>query len=66
LQSLIVSIALLLAKFLEDSIFDNIVDFVKKHAHDEDILTGITGYVHDFSKGMERADDLTIVEVKFI
>lgn len=46
--------------------FDNIVSFIKKHATDkENLLDSITDYVHKFSKGVERADDLTIVEVKF-
>jgi len=46
--------------------FDNLVSFIKKHATDkENLLDSITDYVHKFSKGVERADDLTIVEVKF-
>ena len=46
--------------------FENLVSFIKKHAADkENLLDSITDYVHKFSRGVERADDLTIVEVKF-
>ena len=43
--------------------FDAIVDLVQKHAREKQIIDFITGYVQTFSKGAERADDLTIVEI---
>jgi len=43
--------------------FDAIVDLVQKHAREKQIIDVITGYVQTFSKGAERADDLTIVEI---
>lgn len=46
--------------------FDNLVRFVEKHVNEEDLIEKITDYVNTFSKGIERADDLTLVEVKFL
>ncbi len=43
--------------------FDAIVDLVQKHAGEKQLIDVITGYVQTFSKGAERADDLTIVEI---
>jgi sigma-B regulation protein RsbU (phosphoserine phosphatase) len=46
--------------------FENIVRFVEKHKDQENLLKRITDHVERFSKGTERADDLTIVEVRFL
>jgi len=43
--------------------FDAIVALVQKHAGEKRIIDVITDYVQAFSKGAERADDLTIVEI---
>ena len=45
--------------------FDRIVDFAKKHRNVEQIVQAIVDYVEDFSDGTERADDLTIVELRW-
>lgn len=45
--------------------FENIVKFVKRHENRENLVRMIVDYVNDFSKGMERADDLTIVELRY-
>lgn len=45
--------------------FDNLVAFVRKFADEEDLIGKITEYIDEFARGMERADDLTIVEVRF-
>ncbi|MFA6055425.1 MAG: GAF domain-containing SpoIIE family protein phosphatase [Thermodesulfovibrionales bacterium] len=44
--------------------FDAVVDFVRKHAADENIIDKLTDHVNEFSKGVEQTDDLTIVEVR--
>ena len=44
--------------------FDAVVDFVRKHAADENIIDRLTDHVNEFSKGVEQTDDLTIVEVR--
>jgi len=46
--------------------FENIVRFVEKHKDRENLLKRITDHVEKFSKGTERADDLTIVELRFL
>jgi sigma-B regulation protein RsbU (phosphoserine phosphatase) len=46
--------------------FEKIVRFVEKHKDKEDLLKRITEHVEKFSKGTERADDLTIVELRFL
>ena len=46
--------------------FENIVRFVEKHKDNENLLERITDHVGKFSKGVERADDLTIVELRFL
>jgi phosphoserine phosphatase RsbU/P len=46
--------------------FDAVVDFVQKHAADENIIDKLTDHVNEFSKGVEQTDDLTIVEVRFL
>lgn len=45
--------------------FKNLVRFIRKHRDEDKLIQRITEYVDDFSKGIERADDLTIVEVKW-
>ncbi len=45
--------------------FENLVNFVKKNMDEEKLVEVIVDYVNDFSKGVERADDLTIVELRF-
>lgn len=46
--------------------FDAVVDFVQKHAADENIIDKLIDHVNEFSKGVEQTDDLTIVEVRFL
>jgi phosphoserine phosphatase RsbU/P len=46
--------------------FENIVAFVKKNTHEEHLIGKITEYVKKFSHAAEQADDITIVEVKFL
>jgi len=43
--------------------FDNIVKFITRHKNESRLKDMLVEYVGDFSAGMERADDLTIVEL---
>jgi sigma-B regulation protein RsbU (phosphoserine phosphatase) len=43
--------------------YDRIVAFVEKHRDDERIMEKLVDHVDDFSRGADRADDLTIVEL---
>jgi sigma-B regulation protein RsbU (phosphoserine phosphatase) len=45
--------------------FENLVSFIDSHRTEEDLVNRMINYVDDFSKGAERADDLTIVELKW-
>ncbi len=45
--------------------FEKIVDFMKEHLLDDQLVQKIVDYVEDFSRGTERADDLTIVEMRW-
>lgn len=45
--------------------FDAIVEFVRRNIDHPDILDALTGYVDDFSEGMPRADDLTLLELRW-
>ncbi|MBI5100915.1 MAG: SpoIIE family protein phosphatase [Nitrospirae bacterium] len=45
--------------------FDNIVEFVRGHTTMPDLIGGLASFVSEFEQGAERADDITIVEVKF-
>jgi serine phosphatase RsbU (regulator of sigma subunit) len=45
--------------------FEHIVEFVRKNMHEKQLLNMIVDHVDNFSKGMERADDLTIVELEW-
>jgi len=44
--------------------FDNIVRFIQKHLKDDRLIEMIASYVNRFSKGIEQADDLTILEIR--
>jgi phosphoserine phosphatase RsbU/P len=46
--------------------FDGLVRFVKKHKSEKKLVDKIADYVAKFSKGTERADDLTVVEVQYL
>ncbi|MCL4477093.1 MAG: SpoIIE family protein phosphatase [Nitrospirae bacterium] len=45
--------------------FEKIADFTREHLQDAQLVQGIVDYVEDFSKGTERADDLTLVELRW-
>jgi len=45
--------------------FEKLVRFVKDHMDEENLLQKVVDYVNDFSKGLARADDLTIVELSW-
>jgi len=45
--------------------FDDLTAFVKSHLHEESLLEMIQEQINIFSKGMDRADDLTLVELRF-
>jgi sigma-B regulation protein RsbU (phosphoserine phosphatase) len=45
--------------------FEKIVDFAKGHLRDDQLVQEIVDHVEDFSRGTERADDLTIVEIRW-
>lgn len=45
--------------------FEKIVEFAEKNMHDDLLVQKIVDYVEDFSRGTERADDLTIVELQW-
>lgn len=45
--------------------FEKTVDFIKNHRNEERLMEKIVDYVNDFSKGVEQADDLTMVEVRW-
>jgi len=45
--------------------FDDLTAFVKNHYHEERLLEMIQEQINIFSKGMDRADDLTLVELRF-
>ncbi len=44
--------------------FDRLVEFIKSHLDEEELIQKIVDYVNNFSKDTERADDLTLVEVR--
>jgi sigma-B regulation protein RsbU (phosphoserine phosphatase) len=43
--------------------FDNLVRFINTHQKEKELINVIIEYVNDFSKGAEKADDVTIVDV---
>lgn len=45
--------------------FEDVVDFVKRYRAEDNIIQKLVDYIGDFSKGMDRADDLTIVELRY-
>jgi sigma-B regulation protein RsbU (phosphoserine phosphatase) len=45
--------------------FDDLTALVKDHLHEEKLLDLIQEKIDSFSKGMDRADDLTLVEIRF-
>jgi len=45
--------------------FDDLTVFVQKHLHEDKLLGLIQEKIDSFSKGMDRADDLTLVEIRF-
>jgi sigma-B regulation protein RsbU (phosphoserine phosphatase) len=45
--------------------FHSIVEFVKRHGDKDELAHRIVDYVDSFSKGTERADDLTVVDVRW-
>jgi len=46
--------------------FEHIVDFVRRNTRAENLIEKITEHVKEFSRSVEQADDLTIVELKCI
>ncbi|MBM4145074.1 MAG: GAF domain-containing protein [Nitrospira sp.] len=46
--------------------FSGLLRFVKKNKNDKRLVKKIAEYVNIFSRGAEKADDLTIVEVKYL
>ncbi len=45
--------------------FGNLVRFIEMHRAEQDLVNIVVNYVDDFSSGAERADDLTIVELRW-
>lgn len=45
--------------------FEQVIEYIKKNMRSGDLLKKIVDYVDTFSGGMDRADDLTMVEIKW-
>lgn len=45
--------------------FKNIIKFIKRNSDEKKLFKKITEYVNNFSEGVYKADDLTIVEIKW-
>ncbi len=45
--------------------FNRIVEFVRQRGSGEGLLEGIVEYVNGFSRGVEKGDDITLVEVRW-
>jgi sigma-B regulation protein RsbU (phosphoserine phosphatase) len=45
--------------------FDTVVKFVKAHTHEQQLIDRLVDFVDDFSGMPDRADDLTIVELRW-
>jgi sigma-B regulation protein RsbU (phosphoserine phosphatase) len=45
--------------------FERFVSFVKEHREERNLIQKVVDYVNDFSKGLARADDLTLVELSW-
>ena len=46
--------------------FDNLVKFIKRQENKKDLIKKIVKYVDRFSKGSDRADDLTLMEITML
>lgn len=44
--------------------FEKITEFVNEHASEEELTRVLVDYMEKYSKGMDRADDLTLVEIR--
>ena len=45
--------------------FESLVSFIKGHMGEDDLIQKVVDHVNDFSKGLARADDLTIMELSW-
>jgi phosphoserine phosphatase RsbU/P len=45
--------------------FEGLVSFVKGHMSQDDLIQKVVDHVNDFSKGLARTDDLTIMELSW-
>jgi len=45
--------------------FENLVSFIDTHQKEKDLVDIMVNYLDDFSKGTEKADDLTIIELRW-
>jgi phosphoserine phosphatase RsbU/P len=45
--------------------FEKLVSFLKEHIDEGNLIQKVVDHVNDFSKGLARADDLTIVELSW-
>ena len=45
--------------------FEKLVGFVKEHTGERNLIQKVVDYVNDFSKGLARTDDLTLVELSW-
>jgi serine phosphatase RsbU (regulator of sigma subunit) len=45
--------------------FENLISFIKGHMSQDDLIQKVVEHVNDFSKGLARADDLTIMELSW-
>jgi sigma-B regulation protein RsbU (phosphoserine phosphatase) len=45
--------------------FERFVSFVKEHREERNLIQKVVDYVNDFSKGLARTDDLTLVELSW-
>ncbi len=45
--------------------FESLVRFIDAHRKEKELINVIIDYIYDFSKGTERSDDITIVELRW-
>lgn len=45
--------------------FERLVRFIKEHGAEGNLIQKVVDYVNDFSKGLARADDLTLLELSW-
>lgn len=45
--------------------FERLLDFVKDHRHDGDLIGGLMQYISSLEQGADRADDITIVDIRW-